>query len=483
MRFARKLALALWLGICVIYILNAIHRMNAEIQSFEADMRRDHAVMGRGLAPATVLLWEGEGVERALAVVEQTNRNESQMMIRWVDLGASATPADKPAAPSDVLEPVARGEAVSWADRTGVGALHTYVPLKVRGEWRGALEFTESFQAERNYVRSSVKRVLLTTAGMALVAGALTLYLGIRFVGRPMRLLVEKARRVGTGDFSRPLELHQDDEFGELAREMDLMAERLADARTRADTEAAARIAALEQLRHGERLATVGQLSSGLAHELGTPLNVITQRAKMVANGEVEGAEARVNARIVAEQSERITHIVRQLLDFARRRSPEAATLDLPQAIERVCLLLSPFARKQGVTLIVEPTPARARANADPVQLQQVLTNLVLNAIQAMPDGGTVTVSFFHAHRAPHLGGAPRAWVGVSVVDHGRGIAPEHLSRVFDPFFTTKEVGEGTGLGLSVAWGIVAEHGGWIDVENRPDAGARFRVFLQDSEA
>src|SRR4051812_33047827 len=117
MRFARKLALALWLGICLIYLLNALHRMDAEVKTVEADIRRDHAVMGRGLAPATVLLWEAEGAERALAVVEQTNRNESQMLIRWVDLAASAALSDKPTAPADVLAPVARGEALSWVDR------------------------------------------------------------------------------------------------------------------------------------------------------------------------------------------------------------------------------------------------------------------------------------------------------------------------------------------------------------------------------
>ncbi len=486
MRFARKLALVLWLGICFIYLLNALQRIHVESRSFEEDMRRDHAVMGRGLAPATVLLWEAEGPERARAVVEQTNRGESQMVIRWVDLSPGAAVADEPSAPMDVLEPVARGETLSWADRAGEGALHTYVPLRVRGAWKGALEFTESLQSERTYIRTSIRRVLLTTTGMALIAGALTFYLGIKFVGRPMRLLVEKARHVGAGDFTQPLELDQHDEFGELAREMNLMSVRLAEARARLDAETAARIDAIEQLRHGERLATVGQLSSGLAHELGTPLNVITQRAKMVASGEVEGAEARANARIVAEQSERITGIVRQLLDFARRRSPESTTLDLGAAIEHVCLLLSPLARKRRVELVILPTHADiVPAAADPVQLQQVCTNLVLNAIQAMPDGGTVTLSVFHRHRAsPTQPSAfPSAWVGVSVADEGHGIAAEHLPRVFDPFFTTKGVGDGTGLGLSVAWGIVAEHGGWIEVESAPGAGARFSVYLPESGA
>lgn len=484
MRFARKLALALWIGVCLIYLANAANRVGVEMGAFEADMRRDHAVMARGLAPAAALIWEAEGQERAIAVVEQTNRNESQMTIRWVDLDAPEGHADHPRAPADVLGPLLRGEPVTYATRGADGALHTYVPLRVDGQWRGALEFTESLQAEQAYLRTSIVRVLVTTGAMAITAGALTLFLGIRFVGRPIRELVEKARRVGSGDFSGPLDLRQDDEIGELAREMNVMTERLAEARAQVEAETTARIEAIEQLRHGDRLMTVGQLSSGLAHELGTPLNVITQRAKMVATGEVDGEEARANARIVAEQSERITHIVRQLLDFARRRAPEMTPLDLTAAVDRVFLLLAPLARKRGVSLAFGPGTAGVRAAADAVQVQQVLTNLVLNAIQAMHRGTVTATVTRERRRAPErLGGEERSWATVEIRDEGPGIPSEHLSKLFDPFFTTKAVGEGTGLGLSVAWGIVAEHGGWIEVESEPGQGARFRVFLPDAEA
>ncbi len=482
MRFARKLALALWLGVCLIYVANAAQRVVVEVRSFEADMRRDHEVMGRGLAPATVLIWTAEGQQRAIAVVEQTNRNESRITIRWVDLAAPAGHPDRPAAPASVLGAVADGATVSWADRLGANTLHTYVPLRVEGVWRGALEFTESLDAEQAYIRTSIKRMLVTTAGMALVSGALTLFLGIRFVGRPIRQLVEKARRVGAGDFGGALELEQADEIGELAREMNLMSDRLSDARGQLEAETAARIQAMEHLRHADRLMTVGRLSSGLAHEIGTPLNVITQRAKMVARGEVDGEEARSNARIIAEQSERITHIVRQLLDFSRRRPPEPAPVDLVGVVERVFLLLTPLARNLRVRLELGDRPEGVvRASADPVQIQQVCTNLVLNAVQAMASGGVVTVSFARERRARGADPA-RDWVVVDVRDEGPGIDAAHLPHLFDPFFTTKGIGEGTGLGLSVAWGIVTEHGGWIEVESGPGGGARFRVFLPEAE-
>jgi signal transduction histidine kinase len=477
MRFARKLALALWIGFCLIYIANAAQRVMVEVRSFEQDMRRDHEVMGRGLAPATALIWAAEGQERALAVVERTNRNESQILIRWVDLSAAEGHVDRAAAPAEVLAPVERGEPVSWTDRHGGRGVHTYVPLQVNGVWTGALEFTESLEAEDAYIAASVRRVVLTTAVMTLFTGALTLLLGMRFVGRPIRALVDKARRVGAGDFSGNLELAQADEIGELAREMNVMSQRLAEARAQVEVETAARIAALEQLRHGDRLMTVGRLSSGLAHEIGTPLNVITQRAKMIATGEVEGAEARTDARIVVEQGERITHIVRQLLDFSRRRPPELCALDLATLIERVFVLLHPLARRRKVDLRLAHPEARVLASADPVQAQQVFTNLILNAIQAMPDGGVVSVTL--ASRSEPEGDV----AVVEVRDDGPGIDPAHLPHLFDPFFSTKGLGEGTGLGLSVAWGIVVDHQGKIEVESSPGRGACFRVHLPAAEA
>src|SRR5204863_590761 len=125
----------------------------------------------------------------------------------------------------------------------------------------------------------------------------------------------QKARRVGTGDLSGPLHLRQRDELGELANEINLMCERLAEER-------GAREQATEQLRHADRLTTVGKLASGLAHELGTPLNVVRGRAKLIVDHEVEGKEVTDSARIVVEQAERMTALIRQLLDFARPRAP-----------------------------------------------------------------------------------------------------------------------------------------------------------------
>jgi two-component system, NtrC family, sensor kinase len=278
---------------------------------------------------------------------------------------------------------------------------------------------------------------------------------------------------VGTGDLTGPLQLGQRDELGQLATEINLMCERLA-------AERSARESATEQLRHADRLTTVGKLASGLAHELGTPLNVVQGRARLISDREVEGDEIGTSARIVLEQAERMTALIRQLLDFARPRPLHKARLNATALVARVCELVGTIARKARVTLQQPPIDDSLRVEADEGQLHQVVTNLVINAIHAMPDGGPVELTVRAVEQAPpaHVDSTSTRWIVIDVRDHGVGMTDETRSRIFEPFFTTKEAGEGTGLGLSVSWGIVREHGGWIDVESAPGAGSTFHVFL-----
>lgn len=481
MRFARKLAYALWVGICLVYGIAGFDRYRREAEVFEADIRRDHEVMGRGIVAAVAELWEDEGQKRALDIVARANARESQVQIRWVDLDAPPSSDQAPAAPREVLRAVAVGQPVNWTDPAGDGRLYSYVPLQVGEVWSGAIELSETLQPEHDFLRASLLRMLATFGSLALMSGLVAMALGSIFVGRPIRLLVEQARRVGAGDFDARLDLHQDDELGELAREMNAMSDRLAEARRRVEAESQARMQALDQLRHAERLTTVGKLASGVAHELGTPLNVIGVRAAMIADGEVEGAEARDGARIVREQTERITRIVRHLLDFARRRTPERGDHDLAGLIERSAAMLAPLARKAGARIDLDVPERPLRANVDPVQIQQVLANLVMNGLQAMSGGVLrITTRRVTVDAPSDVGGGTVHALAIAVQDEGVGMDAATLSQVFDPFFTTKVVGEGTGLGLSVAYGIIREHGGWIEVASELGAGTTFTVYLPE---
>ena len=239
------------------------------------------------------------------------------------------------------------------------------------------------------------------------------------------------------------------------------------------DRERAQRRAAVEQLRHAERLHVIGTLAAGVAHELGTPLNVITGAAEMIGDREVPRERIRELTALILAQTEQITSIIRHLLEFGRRGGVPTTNVDLDRAAVETAGLLASAARKHRVKIDVAKQLGddhMARANAR--EVEQVLSNLYLNGIQAMSPGGTLRVATKLEQRAE------ATWAAVVVQDEGDGIRPEHLPYIFDPFFTTKGIGEGTGLGLSVSYGIVADWGGRIEVASKPGEGATFTVLI-----
>jgi signal transduction histidine kinase len=291
-------------------------------------------------------------------------------------------------------------------------------------------------------------------------------------------------RRIGRGEFSGRLALRQRDEIGELAEEINVMCERIVEANRKLGAETEARIATLEQLRHADRLATVGRLASGVAHELGTPLSVASARAELISAGDLSWREAGEHARVIIEQSERMAQVIRQLLDFSRRQRVDLRSMSLSGLVARTVSLVVAVAERHGVTIDVQAGDDRWLVRIDEYQLQQALLNVILNAVQAMRDGGRVSIRVASRRAGPPAGhpGAGGRYLAVVVEDEGSGISRDDLPHVFEPFFTTKSPGEGTGLGLAVAHGIVSEHGGWIDVESEVGKGSRFSIWLPQAE-
>ncbi|EYF06621.1 sensor histidine kinase [Chondromyces apiculatus] len=489
MRLAVKLALALIPVMCVVLGLYGWLSVRRERALFEADIRRDEHMVGMALRAAVVEVWRRDGQEKALSILDDASARNDGLEFRWVWPEATVGDRFAPSLPPAQLGELFQGTEVVRLQREGVngGRFYTYIPVTApmgaTGKI-GAIEISESLAEEEHYVEASVGNTAFTILALALLSGMLAMLLGGVLVGRPTKRLVDKARRIGEGDLSGPLLLSQRDELGLIATEINAMCEHLAEARERAERETAARSAAMDQLRHADRLNTVGKLASGIAHELGTPLNVVGGRAKMIARG-LAPEEVADSARIIAEQADRMARIIRQLLDFARRRGPQKASMDLTQLARQTLSLLEPLARKGQVTLQVDAPEGEVRAEVDPGQMQQVLTNLVVNGIQAMKKGGALSIRVERTEARPPAdhGGAPGEYVALRVIDAGEGIPVANMPRLFEPFFTTKDIGEGTGLGLSVTYGIVQEHGGWIDVVSEVEKGSMFTVFLAPERA
>ena len=242
------------------------------------------------------------------------------------------------------------------------------------------------------------------------------------------------------------------------------------------------RVALEEQLRQSQRLESLGQLTGGVAHDFNNLLTVILGNAEMLGE-ELEGSAAlQPLANVIVEAAQRGAHLTQRLLAFARRQALEPRVVDVNQLVAHLDALVR---RTLGhhIAIAIEPGAAVWPALVDPTQLDDALLNLCLNARDAMPQGGQLTIRTANVRPADCAQRRPTAlgdgdYVMLAVTDTGTGIAPEHLARVFEPFFTTKEKGKGTGLGLAMTYGFAKQSGGHVEIESQPGRGTTVRLYL-----
>jgi two-component system NtrC family sensor kinase len=281
---------------------------------------------------------------------------------------------------------------------------------------------------------------------------------------QPIRQLIFASHQWADGNLDYRVDATQKDEIAELAETFNLMASSLKerDERLKEYTH--------QQIMKSERLATIGQLAAGVAHEINNPLGAILMYSHLSLEEMETEDPRRKNLEKVAAEATRCKNIVRGLLDFARQSEPNVKEADANEIIRRTLSVLQNQAQFQNITITIALCNSLPKAMMDNGQIQQVFTNIILNAAEAIDGQGEINIATRTAE-----GGR---FIEIEFTDTGHGISLENIEKIFDPFFTTKEVGRGTGLGLAVSYGIIARHQGTVEVESNPGEGTTFIVRL-----
>jgi len=356
-----------------------------------------------------------------------------------------------------------------------------YTPLIIRQQTIGTLGVVLASNFLVNTEATSRDTFSLIFA-VVTVAVVVLGYILSRSIARPILRLRALSQAVAAGDLNQETRLSRSDEIGELAVAFDAMTQHL-----RERTAEAARLyaetvqrnkeladinvrlqSAQQQLIQSEKLAAVGQLTAGIVHDVKNPLTVIKGLAESLQEETGFDAGTQKDLSLICESATKANQIVGDLLKFSRQSTPEMQYQDFKATVEASLRITGYLARKANVQVITDLPQQSVPATYDAQQIEQVLINLIQNAIQAMPQGGTLRVSLSQAGEA----------IALAIQDTGIGIPPENLHRIFDPFFTTKPEGEGTGLGLSVSYGIITHHRGRIDVESVVGQGTTFTILL-----
>ncbi len=331
--------------------------------------------------------------------------------------------------------------------------------------FNGAI-MTERSMAPAQAAIAGNRNLLIAYGALIFVLVGIVLWLLIvRLVSQPVSDLLKQMRRVERGDFSARAEAARPDEIGELARDFNAMVRSL-DAAKRELHESHEK-----QMQQASKLASIGELASGIAHEIRNPLAGIGAAVEVLAdNGEITEE--------IRRQIKRLNTMLTSLLDFARQREPEFAPCDVAGLVRPMLALVRPDAQKARVQIVEELPDDLPAIRADAGQAQQALLNVLLNAIQAMPDGGTLFVGAVSRSRTGAGNGCRDREVAptvcLTVRDTGVGISEENLPKIFSPFFTTKH--RGTGLGLAITRSIMEKHGGRVSVESQLGRGTTFTL-------
>ena len=481
-----KLRLILILAVPAVLVVgvHGLLRVRQERVQLVAEDRRNIALAARAIQIAVENALRDRqisDVRRLLA--EMVEQQEAIDRIRLFDRQLRPTLVSNPLAaaervPAEILRRVMDTGVPEGVHREDGRApvLHYVVPLRGQsGRVEGAMEIVHLAAGIDARVRAAGQDVWVRLGVVLSVIVVLTAVALQRQALQPLSRLLDGIQRLGRGEPGPPLAVERHDEIGRVAEAFNEMAAQLEAARHRLLAETERTVELEQQLRHAETLTVAGKLASALAHEVGTPLNIISGRAEFLQSTAQLDEAGRKDLQVIIGQIERVSKIIRSMLDTVRPQKLEIQATALGDVLDRLLPLLRPPARRRSVSLLTTIPADLPPLAADPNQLQQLLINLILNALDATPPGGRITVTGRRDRRDG------RAGVAVDVADTGPGIPEALRPRLFEPFVTTKPAGQGTGLGLAICRDIIKAHGGDIGVESRPGQGTTFTVWIPDA--
>ena len=386
--------------------------------------------------------------------------------------------------------------------------LEVIVPLHLGTKAVGGIRLVSSLDEAQSFLSKKRNRaIILTFFSILVILITVTILFG-KLVGDPIQKLVEAMSRAEKGDLEAEAHIQGQDELGKLGRNFNRMLRTIRETHEQniqllrqvnqfneelttrieaATSELAKRneelkllnealFASQRQLSQSEKLAAVGQVTATMAHQIGTPLNSISGYIQLILHDGKLQPKDQDRLKIIESQLDRLADSVKSLLSFTRQPKPQLKSLNVNDVLEELIHLSEPWFLARNVKLSTHLSPGLPPVLGDSTHLQTLFLNLITNALDAMPQGGVLTIKTQQV--SPPLSSEDGRWLEISIADTGIGITEESRKRIFDPFFTTKKMGEGTGLGLAICDKIIKEHSGMIEVRSEVGKGSTFSISI-----
>ncbi|MEF3076762.1 ATP-binding protein [Methylobacter sp. Wu1] len=480
-----KLTFSLFALTLVVFGIYGTYQLRTESQDLRDDVEKETRLLAHSLLVSVENALRDQQTEDVQKLLQQLERLKPSIDVRIYIQNRSVIRADA----ENVVWPEAVKQALYQAALEGE-TKQFYFPAKDpdflvlslpfnkdTATTPGNLALVRSLQKMKEDLSKTKTYILLSFFSLILFITLLCFFLGQIYISRPLRELRQAMLAFrNSREPPEPLPISGNDELSSVRQEFNRMTVQLFSAYRRLDAETQQRRQLQRALQNADKMITIGQLSAGLAHEIGSPLQIINGRARALADGSEDLQEVRRIANILVDQTDRITRIVQRLLEFAPRPSSEPVLCDVIQAVAEVIDMLGFEARRQGVAMTFTHPEILPLLLINKDGIQQIVLNLLSNALAAVVDTGSISVDLsqdsivYADNKIPAL--------RLTVSDTGTGIAPEHLPYLFEPYFTTRSKQGGTGLGLAVVKTLVTEMGGSVVAETEFGKGSRFIVHL-----